>query len=961
MLEPVDKTAAIIVAKDTEEEVAALVRQLHETQRRLQELGGGELDAVLHPGGQSYLLHDAQERLRKSEAMQRDLAATQSAILNALPAHVALLDHEGIILSVNDGWKKFAKSNGFEGEGFGVGRNYLEVCDSASGDRTEYSREAAAGIRAVLNGGTRAFAMEYPCHSPTERCWFRLMVNRMAADGVGGAVVMHVNITERKAAGEQLIASEALLRQFIRHAPAAIAMLDTEMRYIQTSDRWIQDYHLSGEDITGKCHYDVFPDAPERWKEIHQRSLAGAIERCDEDPFPRSDGSIDWLQWEVRPWYQAGGQIGGLIFFTQVITEQKRSRDSLLLFKTLIDHSGDAIEVLDADTLRFLDFNESACQRLGYSREELLSMSASDIDLEVNPSLWKQRGIELQTLGAITFEARHQRKDGSTFPVEVSLKRVQLDRNYVVAAVRDITERKRIEARFHRLVDSDVQGVFFWNTKGEISGGNDAFLKLVGYGRDDLEARRIDWVAMTPPEYADGDRKALAELAAKGVCAPYEKEWICRDGSRVFVLLGAATFEDSPTEGVCFAIDLTERKKLERQFLQVQRMESIGTLAGGIAHDLNNTLSPIIMSLDILASQATDPDSERLLEILSASARRGANMVRQVLTFARGVEGERREMQLKHLVHEIENIVRDTFPKNIRMSSNIPNNLWTILGDATQIHQVLLNLCVNARDAMPTGGKITVSAENLNLDEHYAGLNPDANPGAYISVQVEDNGSGIDPANIGRIFDPFFTTKEIDKGTRAGTFYHSSHCQKPRWLPTSLTVSWAGERGSRFILPAQIERAQGTAGNEPVTLPHGHGELILVVDDEEAVRLVTQRTLEVFQLPCDRCYRWCRCDCALRRPPRRNCCRVDGRDDARHGWTRFDSSSSQDEPPVADHRCERHAGERAYRQGRDVGRETFPAETVYCRNAFEDARRIAAGKSVDDSPSRISDEREITA
>ena len=590
MLEPVDKAAAIIVAKNTEEEVAALVRQLHETQRRLQELGGGELDAVLHPGGQSYLLHDAQERLRKSETMQRDLAVTQSAILNALPAHVALLDHEGVILSVNDGWKKFAKSNGFEGEGFGVGRNYLEVCDSASGDRTEYSREAAAGIRAVLNGGTRAFAMEYPCYSPTERCWFRLMVNRMAADGVGGAVVMHVNITERKAAGEQLIASEALLRQFIRHAPAAIAMLDTEMRYIQTSDRWIQDYHLTGEDIIGKRHYDVFPDAPERWKEVHQRSLAGAIERCDEDPFPRSDGSIDWLQWEVRPWYQAGGQIGGLIFFTQVITEQKRAQESLVLFRNLIDQSNDAFEVLDAETLRFLDANERACTRLGYTREEFLALSAPEVNADPDPTLIQRIRKEMKEVGYMTFEARNRHKDGSTFPVEVSLKRVQLDRAYLVATVRDITDRKRLEARFRRLVDSDVQGVFFWNTSGEITGGNAAFLKLVGYTQEDVEAGRVSWEAMTPPEYAASDRKVLAELASKGVCGPYEKEWICRDGSRVIILLGAAVFEDGPTEGVCFVIDLTERKTLQRQFLQVQRMESIGTLAGGIAHDLNNTL-----------------------------------------------------------------------------------------------------------------------------------------------------------------------------------------------------------------------------------------------------------------------------------------------------------------------------------------------------------------------------------
>ncbi len=138
------------------------------------------------------------------------------------------------------------------------------------------------------------------------------------------------DITERKRAAEQLVANEALLREFIQHAPAAIAMLDTQMCYIQTSERWIQDYRLAGQKIIGKSHYDIFPDVPQRWKDIHQRVLAGAIEHCEEDPFPRADGLTDWLQWEARPWHQAGGGIGGLIFFTQVITERKRAEAALL-------------------------------------------------------------------------------------------------------------------------------------------------------------------------------------------------------------------------------------------------------------------------------------------------------------------------------------------------------------------------------------------------------------------------------------------------------------------------------------------------------------------------------------------------------------------------------------------------------------------------------------------------------
>jgi PAS domain S-box-containing protein len=409
----------------------------------------------------------------------------------------------------------------------------------------------------------------------------------------------------------------------------------------------------------------------------------------------------------------------------------------------------------------------------------------------------------------------------------------------------DITEQKRSDARFRWLVDSNAQGVMFWNRKGDVTGANDAFLNLVGYTREDLDAGRIDWAAMTPPEYADLDRQSMAEITTKGVCAPFEKVYIRKDGSRVPVLLGAAAFEDNPDEGVCFAVDLTEPKKLEQQSHRAQRMESIGTLAGGIAHDLNNTLGPIIMSLDLLKMKFNDPASVELIEIISASAHRGADMVRQVLSFARGVEGRKMEVQIKHLIGEIEKIANDTFFKHIQVETSVDRELWTVLGDPTQLHQVVLNLCVNARDAMPNGGKLHITAENAALDAHYSGMNLDAKPGLYVLIRVEDNGAGMPPNIIEKIFDPFFTTKEIGKGTGLG-------------LSTSLAIikSHGGflrvyselGKGTKFhvYVPAQIQPITHTDVEIAVELPRGHGELILVVDDEVSIRLITQQTLEAF-------------------------------------------------------------------------------------------------------------------
>ena len=278
-------------------------------------------------------------------------------------------------------------------------------------------------------------------------------------------------------------------------------------------------------------------------------------------------------------------------------------------------------------------------------------------------------------------------------------------------------------------------------------------------------------------------------------------------------------------------------------------MESIGTLAGGIAHDLNNMLSPIMMALSILELRFTDKESTKLLSIVSTSAHKGAEMVRQILSFARGVEGRRVELQLRHLIREVENLISETFLKNIQIRKSISNNLWTIIGDPTQLHQVLVNLCVNARDAMPEGGTLTLSAENVTLDEHFAGLDGEAHPGAYVRLKVEDTGTGIPAKLFARIFDPFFTTKEVGKGTGLG-------------LSTTQTIvkshggfirveSKLGE-GSKFsiYIPAEsgfgpVADPKGAAEVKP-ELPRGQGALILVVDDEAAVRQITEQTLQFF-------------------------------------------------------------------------------------------------------------------
>ncbi len=291
--------------------------------------------------------------------------------------------------------------------------------------------------------------------------------------------------------------------------------------------------------------------------------------------------------------------------------------------------------------------------------------------------------------------------------------------------------------------------------------------------------------------------------------------------------------------------DITERKKVEEQLLRAQRMESLGTLAGGIAHDLNNALTPIMMSIELLKLHEHDALRLGVLATIESSARRGADMVRQVLSFSRGVEGQRVEVQAGHLLKGIEKIANETFLKNIRVISDIPANLWIVQGDPTQIHQMLLNLCVNARDAMPNGGTLKLSACNHLLDEQCATMIAGAKPGPYLIIELEDSGTGMPSNVIDRIFEPFFTTKELGKGTGLGL---SSALAIIKSHQGFIRVSSELDKGSKFqvYLPAQIVEGVSVPPPLQIEMPRGNGELVLLIDDEEPVRHITGQTLESF-------------------------------------------------------------------------------------------------------------------
>jgi PAS domain S-box-containing protein len=1339
---------------DPTDEIASLVKTLHETQRRLLELTGGQVDAVLHPDGQSYLLHQAQEDLQTSEAAHRDLSSTQAAILNALPAYVALLDSYGVIVAVNDGWRSFALSSGLQSSAACVGQNYLQICEQAQGDCAEEAIQTAAGIREVLAGVTNKFSLEYPCHSPAEKRWFQLMVTPLDNVSPSRAAVMHIDITTRKLAEEAIQQSEQKFHSMFTAAAIGIAITTPAGRYLHANEAYCRMLGYSEEELLAVDFLSLtHPDDVVHNLNLREEVLTGRRKSfVMEKRYLKKDGSVVWSNASVSATYSGGGAIETCIVVAEDITKRKQAENALLvqterldlatrtagigiwdwnlekndlvwddrmyalygirrgdftgayqawlsglhpedreesnevmmrairgeaefdtefrvqwpdrsthtikasghvirneeghpvrvigvnydisesrliqdqlhsktaMFEAQVRSSLDGIMIVSSEGRKILQNQKMAdlweipadiaddlddetqvqwvtervknpdkfVEKVAYlndhpdeiSRDEVELLNGNSLERYSAPvrdsngkyygRIWVFRDIterkkaERQTeeqmqlldmagslgkLGAWSLELPGRKlvwsdevyrlhqvdpsyqpelssalgfyppaarakieaaiEVGNSYDIESEFVTAKGNKRWVrtTSAVemkdgkscrlygifQDITDQKKSEMRFRRLVDSNAQGVFIWNRDGAISEANDAFLNIVGYTAEDLKSEHVNWKQLTPSDQSDLDDRALQELADRGICTPFEKAFRRKDGSRVPVLLGAALFEDNPNEGICFVLDLTarklaeeaqrlseerfshafeyapngmiivtpegkvitanrtmcellgftldelsrkrfeefthpddlskeldyirrvfasemniyqmekrylhrdghpiwtqmssslvrdandeplyfikqvqditemkrayhqieeqaalideasdaifsrdlehrilfwskgaertfgwkadeakgkvlkdlskidpvkfaeankiiretgqwngefqkqtksgtaltvntrwtllrdadgqphsiltidtdvtERRRLEQQFLRAQRMESIGTLAGGIAHDLNNILAPIMMSIDVLRSLSDKPEASEILETIRVSAKRGSEIVRQVLSFARGMEGKRVEVQFKHILEDVEHIVKNTFPKNFQVRTDIPRNTWTILGDPTQIHQILLNLCVNARDAMPNGGTLNLTAQNFILDDQYSVMSHQGKPGPYVQISVTDTGTGIPPELLERIFEPFFTTKDLSKGTGLGLSTVMAIVKSHEGMINVYSELGKGTTFKVYLPAVEISPEKRKVQTQSLSLPRGNGETILIVDDEASILTITSQTLLAF-------------------------------------------------------------------------------------------------------------------
>ncbi len=425
------------------------------------------------------------------------------------------------------------------------------------------------------------------------------------------------------------------------------------------------------------------------------------------------------------------------------------------------------------------------------------------------------------------------------------LEKSQLSAPLLERSIRYAIERKQTEQKIREqaaLLDVATDAIYVRDLDYKILFWNKAAERLYGCRKEEAIGKRTQELWQT--KHALQLQEALNILMKNGSwegelhqTTKYDKEIIVE--SRWTLV----PFDKKSQSILVVNTDITQKKQLEAQFLRAQRLESIGTLASGIAHDLNNVLAPILMTAQLLETQLHDARSKRLLPILVTNAKRGASLVKQVLSFTRGVEGDRTILQLKHLILEIRQVIKETFPKSIEVDCETSRNLWTVSGDATQLHQVLMNLCVNARDAMPNGGILTISAENFIVDEHYAKMHLDAQIGSYIVVIVADTGIGITHEVLDRIFEPFFTTKELGKGTGLGL---STVLGIVKSHGGFINVYSEVGKGSKFEVYLPAQETTETPEEKELELPHGSGELVLIIDDEPSIREITKTSLEAY-------------------------------------------------------------------------------------------------------------------
>ncbi|WP_439627104.1 PAS domain S-box protein [Gemmata sp.] len=803
----------------------------------------------------------AEEALRQSAEAERRAAATTRAIVNALPAHIALLDGDGTIVAVNEAWERFAHANAHTGAGSGTGENYIGVCLRARGE----CAEEAAGVRAVLAGDGTDFVLEYPCHSPHERRWYRMMATALAPGRAGGAVVMHVNVTERRLAEESLRASEERLRLAVEATGMGTFDWDVAADRIDWDDRGRAVFGVAPGENTGLDAFlaRLLPDdrgpAAEQVRAALDPTGGGAFQ-AEYRVLGPDRAAPRWVAARGQVWFEGTGPGRRPVRFVGAVLDvtDRREADAALRDK----------EAKLAEALRLARMGywtrDAATGALEWS-EELHAIFGTDpaaLELTFEAFLglvhpddrgWVRTRIAEAEAAAASFEHTYRVVTGAGVRVIHEVGHVFADAagrpHRVAGTAQDVTDRVRVEHELllrDRAIRAVTQGIVITDAgqpDNPVIFASPGFERLTGYSAAEILGRNCRFL-----QGADTDRGAVARV--RGAVAAHEP-WTVellnyrKDGTPFWNELSVSPVRDDAgrlTHFVGVQVDVTARRQLEEQFRQAQKMEAIGQLAGGVAHDFNNLLTVINGYSEVLLDTLLPGDPAReMVEEIHGAGERSAGLTRQLLAFSRKQVLAPRVLSLNAVLTGAERILRRVIGEDVALATDLDPELGAVRADPGQLEQVVLNLAVNARDAMPTGGRLTIRTRNADLSADAARRHHGAQPGPHVVLSVGDTGGGMTPEVRARIFEPFFTTKGPGQGTGLGLATVFGIVQQSGG---AIDVESAPGAGSTFRV--YLPRVEGGNGATPRSgvrkIPTGT-ETLLLVEDETAVRNFARQVL----------------------------------------------------------------------------------------------------------------------
>ncbi len=674
----------------------------------------------------------------------------------------------------------------------------------------------------------------------------------------GGQVAVYGiyrDITERKRSERAIKESEERYRKLFENAPIGLGVADVEGNLVEFNESILRPGGYTREEILEIGNVAKLYADPEERERVLAKARRQGFLRQEEVRFKRRDGSVYNARLSLTPITVNGG--AGWQAMVEDITERKRAEEILIREKNFSDMSIDSLPgifYLVDETGKFIRWNRNLSHVSGYSDAEISRMHPLDFFTGEQRERMGRGMQDVLARGRATVEMDLVAKDGRRIPYFFTAHRVQLDeRQCLIGTGINIAERRRVEdelrrseAKYRTLVEHATYGIYQASLDGCFRSGNPALVEMLGYESEAelLEPGTCDDV------YADEQQRVeLVELFAGGErIEGVEMEWNPKHGRQITVRLSGRPLRTAGGELEAYqmiAEDVTERRILEAQLRQAQKMEAIGQLTGGIAHDFNNVLTVILANADLIASGLPRELAQVRADVedIQTAARRGSSLIKKLLGFSRRERLEVHPTDLTQLIGELSGVLRRVVPESIEVQviGNEPGA--TVLADPSAVEQIVLNLATNSRDAMPEGGILRIEVTRTWLDEGYRATHPWVDPGEYICVTCSDTGTGMERETLERVFEPFFTTKPPGEGTGLGMAMiyglvkqHGGYVHVYSEMGEGSTVNVyfpaaTGEVGAARLGP-RLEELRGS------------GETILVVEDEDGIRRATKRALE---------------------------------------------------------------------------------------------------------------------